>query len=288
MLSDRVALIVQYLDAVSRGQARRDDETLRMIASLAGTLPSADAKTMPAMESASGGEVAMGSKEGESESGPKGELELEFMTVRNCGWRSSSHEPGEWRRLTPWRNAQEYNDVLLTTYLSALTKQLETANAVRPLPRPLWRRRVDVALLFVLLRVTAARQATPCCLRTGIRQGRRRTRRTWRRRRRRRTPPSRCLRLIAFRAPALLTNACLRFSLRDPMQFTARLVVILSPVTSCCMDLSRPGFLQIAPGFDSTKETSSLARVPLMMRSSGERVRHEEVGLSGVSRNAQV
>lgn len=28
--------------------------------------------------------------------------------------------------------AQEYNDVLLTTYLSALTKQLETANAVRP------------------------------------------------------------------------------------------------------------------------------------------------------------
>ncbi|POY76010.1 hypothetical protein BMF94_0733 [Rhodotorula taiwanensis] len=104
MLSDRVALIVQYLDAVSRGQARRDDETLRMIASLAGTLPSADAKTMPAMESASGGEVAMGSKEGESESGPKGELELEFMT--------------------------EYNDVLLTTYLSALTKQLETANAL--------------------------------------------------------------------------------------------------------------------------------------------------------------
>lgn len=32
--------------------------------------------------------------------------------------------------------AQEYNDVLLTTYLSALTKQLETANAVRPFGLP--------------------------------------------------------------------------------------------------------------------------------------------------------
>ncbi|GAA5979722.1 hypothetical protein JCM10908_003020 [Rhodotorula pacifica] len=86
MLSDRVALIVQYLDALSRGQVRRDDETLRMIASLAGNLPSAAEMQL------------------EQNGSKGGELELEFMT--------------------------EYNDVLLTTYLSALTKQLETCNAL--------------------------------------------------------------------------------------------------------------------------------------------------------------
>lgn len=82
MLADRVALIVRYLYAVSRGAARRDDETLRMIASLAGTLPSAVAQTLPV------GEVAAptqgpGAVPGVKARGTGDELELEFMTVRS-------------------------------------------------------------------------------------------------------------------------------------------------------------------------------------------------------------
>ncbi|GAA5864757.1 hypothetical protein JCM3774_006063 [Rhodotorula dairenensis] len=98
MLSDRVGVIVRYLDALSRGQVRRDDETLRLIASLAATLPSPPSG--PAGPALQDSELAQ--EERSQHRG--GELELEFMT--------------------------EYNDVLLTTYLSALTKQLETANAL--------------------------------------------------------------------------------------------------------------------------------------------------------------
>ncbi|GAA5954381.1 hypothetical protein JCM8115_004569 [Rhodotorula mucilaginosa] len=94
MLADRVRVIVEYLSALSQDKVRRDDETLRMIASLAGTLPAAVAQTLPVGEASDATLRKVGG----------GELELEFMT--------------------------EYNDVLLTTYLSALTKQLETANAL--------------------------------------------------------------------------------------------------------------------------------------------------------------
>ncbi|KAJ8296488.1 COP9 signalosome complex subunit 6 [Rhodotorula toruloides] len=94
MLQSRVSLIVQYLRACLAGKARKDSETLRMIASLVGSLPG-------------GAEV-----EGAEEAKEGGELKEEFLT--------------------------EYNDVLLTTYLSALTKQLLTANEL-----------LDKQLLFV-------------------------------------------------------------------------------------------------------------------------------------------
>ena len=44
MLADRVRVIVEYLSALSQDKVRRDDETLRMIASLAGTVPAAAAR----------------------------------------------------------------------------------------------------------------------------------------------------------------------------------------------------------------------------------------------------
>lgn len=72
MLADRVRVIVEYLSALSQDKVRRDDETLRMIASLAGTLPAAVAQTLPVGEASD----ATLRKEG------GGELELEFMTVR--------------------------------------------------------------------------------------------------------------------------------------------------------------------------------------------------------------
>ncbi|GAA5998007.1 COP9 signalosome complex subunit 6 [Rhodotorula paludigena] len=84
MLSDRIAVLVQYLSAVTSGHARADPETLRMIAALLGSLQGSEE-----------GVEAEGEREGRG-------LKGEFMT--------------------------EYNDVLLTTYLSALTKQLLTAN----------------------------------------------------------------------------------------------------------------------------------------------------------------
>ncbi|GAA6053644.1 hypothetical protein JCM3770_001677 [Rhodotorula araucariae] len=87
MLADRIAVVMQYLRAVTAGQAREDPETLRMIAALLGSLQGS------AEEDRAGAEV---------KGGPRDGLRGEFMT--------------------------EYNDVLLTTYLSALTKQLETAN----------------------------------------------------------------------------------------------------------------------------------------------------------------
>ncbi|BGP05334.1 hypothetical protein JCM10049v2_001139 [Rhodotorula toruloides] len=94
MLQSRVSLIVQYLQACLEGKARKDSETLRMIASLVGSLPGA-------------AEV-----EGADEAKEGGELKEEFLT--------------------------EYHDVLLTTYLSALTKQLLSANEL-----------LDKQLLFV-------------------------------------------------------------------------------------------------------------------------------------------
>jgi len=78
MLAERVGLIVEYLSAVSRGTAPRDNETLRMIGALVASL--------------GGG-------------GAGQEFKEEFMT--------------------------EYNDVLLTTYLATMTKQLNSANEVR-------------------------------------------------------------------------------------------------------------------------------------------------------------
>ncbi|BGP37457.1 hypothetical protein JCM10449v2_001363 [Rhodotorula kratochvilovae] len=89
MLADRIAVVVQYLRAVTAGEARQDPETLRMIAALLGSLQGSAEEE----ELATAAEGA-----GEARDGLRGE----FMT--------------------------EYNDVLLTTYLSTLTKQLETAN----------------------------------------------------------------------------------------------------------------------------------------------------------------
>lgn len=64
MLQSRVSLIVQYLRACLAGKARKDSETLRMIASLVGSLPG-------------GAEV-----EGAEEAKEGGELKEEFLTVR--------------------------------------------------------------------------------------------------------------------------------------------------------------------------------------------------------------
>lgn len=75
MLQSRVSQITTYLKAVSQGEAKKDDETLRQIQAL-----------VSGLQGQEGG----------------GQLEKEFMT--------------------------EYNDALLTTYLSSLTKQLLTAN----------------------------------------------------------------------------------------------------------------------------------------------------------------
>ncbi|GAA5826308.1 hypothetical protein JCM5353_003787 [Sporobolomyces roseus] len=75
MLSSRVNQITTYLQAISEGKAKKDDETLRQIQAL-----------VSGLKGQTGG----------------GDLEKEFMT--------------------------EYNDALLTTYLSSLTKQLLTAN----------------------------------------------------------------------------------------------------------------------------------------------------------------
>lgn len=72
MLADRVRVIVEYLSALSQDKVRRDDETLRMIASLAGTLPAAVAQTLPVGEASDATLRKVGG----------GELELEFMTVR--------------------------------------------------------------------------------------------------------------------------------------------------------------------------------------------------------------
>lgn len=42
MLSERVAVIVQYLNAVAEGTAPKDQETLRMISALCTSLPATD------------------------------------------------------------------------------------------------------------------------------------------------------------------------------------------------------------------------------------------------------
>lgn len=93
MLHDRISLIHRYLLSLTAGTAPRDPETLRQIAALVASLPSTTA----------GGPVANGGKK-EAEGGSS-EFEKEFLT--------------------------EYNDVVLTNYLAALTKQLLTANEVR-------------------------------------------------------------------------------------------------------------------------------------------------------------
>lgn len=42
MLHDRVAIIVQYLEAVAQGKAPKDEETLRQISALVCSLPATD------------------------------------------------------------------------------------------------------------------------------------------------------------------------------------------------------------------------------------------------------
>ena len=42
MLFDRVSIIVQYLDAVAKGTAVKDQETLRQISALISSLPATD------------------------------------------------------------------------------------------------------------------------------------------------------------------------------------------------------------------------------------------------------
>lgn len=73
MLQSRVSLIVQYLQACLEGKARKDNETLRMIASLVGSLPGA--------AEAGGADAPGDEKEG-------GELKEEFLTV---GSRADAH-----------------------------------------------------------------------------------------------------------------------------------------------------------------------------------------------------
>lgn len=122
MLSDRIAVVVQYLSAVTSGHARADPETLRMIAALLGSLQGSEE-----------GVEAEGEREGRG-------LKGEFMTVRladaqeilGCLARDCCIG-GDTCLCSRLPRAQEYNDVLLTTYLSALTKQLLTANDVCPL-----------------------------------------------------------------------------------------------------------------------------------------------------------
>ncbi|GEM09316.1 COP9 signalosome complex subunit 6 [Rhodotorula toruloides] len=122
MLQSRVSLIVQYLQACLEGKARKDNETLRMIASLVGSLP--------------GGTDIGGAEESAKEGG---ELKEEFLT--------------------------EYNDVLLTTYLSALTKQLLSANEL-----------LDKQLLFVASSGSGGRGGSFEGERSGGRAGRRNVR----------------------------------------------------------------------------------------------------------------
>lgn len=72
MLADRIAVVVAYLEAVTRGEARADPETMRGIAALLGSL----------LGSAEGGESAAGEEEGEEGEVRKEGLRGEFMTVR--------------------------------------------------------------------------------------------------------------------------------------------------------------------------------------------------------------
>ncbi|TNY19236.1 COP9 signalosome subunit 6 [Rhodotorula diobovata] len=114
MLADRVAVVVRYLEAVTAGTARPDPETLRGVVALLGSLQAGTGAGAGAGGGAGAGAGeavgAEGDGEGKEARRGKGEgeapsregLAAEFMT--------------------------EYNDVLLTTYLSALTKQLQTAN----------------------------------------------------------------------------------------------------------------------------------------------------------------
>ncbi|GAA6042636.1 hypothetical protein JCM8097_008257 [Rhodosporidiobolus ruineniae] len=99
MLHDRLKVVLAYLHAVTSGKARKDPETLRQIAALVASLPGA----LDPAEAAKGkGKEVEAVGESEKEGGEQGEFEKEFLT--------------------------EYNDVLLTNYLAALTKQLLTAN----------------------------------------------------------------------------------------------------------------------------------------------------------------
>ncbi|GAA5929012.1 hypothetical protein JCM3775_006711 [Rhodotorula graminis] len=102
MLADRIAVVVRYLEAVTRGEARADNETMRGIAALLGSLlASGEGEGERAGEGAGAGAGEGEGRRGEGEVRKEG-LRGEFMT--------------------------EYNDVLLTTYLATLTKQLQTAN----------------------------------------------------------------------------------------------------------------------------------------------------------------
>ncbi|GAA5949582.1 hypothetical protein JCM10213_002608 [Rhodosporidiobolus nylandii] len=89
MLSDRISVVLTYLRGVTAGTARKDSETLRQIAALIASLPGA-------LDSG----VEAGQEGGEK--GGDEALREEFLT--------------------------EYNDVLLTNYLAAMTKQLLAAN----------------------------------------------------------------------------------------------------------------------------------------------------------------
>ncbi|SGY69083.1 BQ5605_C004g02954 [Microbotryum silenes-dioicae] len=93
MLHDRIRTIVSYLEAVQQGTAPRDDETLRQISALLTRLqPKTTAKADTREGEDKGGEMDL----------PDDGYEEEFMT--------------------------EYNDVMLTTYLAAMTKGLYSAN----------------------------------------------------------------------------------------------------------------------------------------------------------------
>lgn len=121
MLHDRVHVIVQYLSAVSIGAAPRDDETLRHISALVSSLQPTTSRT----NRTQGAETA-GSSLGQPQPRDGGhDLQDEFLT--------------------------EYNDVLLTTYLATLTKQLSSTNLVRRhAPPPNSGRNTDAEFFFGL------------------------------------------------------------------------------------------------------------------------------------------
>ena len=93
MLYERIAIVLDYLQRLEKGTVDQDSATLRMISALVTSLPAVDSN----------------------------EFRKEFMTVR------ASFLP-LYISLMCRRHDQEYNDVLLTTYLATLTKELSSAN----------------------------------------------------------------------------------------------------------------------------------------------------------------
>ncbi|GAA5829182.1 hypothetical protein JCM11251_004152 [Rhodosporidiobolus azoricus] len=128
MLQDRIAIILRYLTAISSPSpsssspdtsppVRKDPETLRQIAALVASLEGAISSAGVAID---------GSGEEGSEAKKRiGSVEqVEEKKEKEKGKGEKQLGPGEFER----EFLTEYNDVLLTNYLAALTKQVSSAN----------------------------------------------------------------------------------------------------------------------------------------------------------------